>query len=482
MPLLEGVNVIGLTLAVMLPWIVGTAATQLLLRTAPMTLLLGYGYPIGQLLVMMLILVWDRIGLPLTWAGLVSALALIGAMAIGLIVWRRRHSSGTEPDHSSYAATGKRAWLNRGDLIWLLPLLTFCWLRGGVMAEELLLRPLYAWDAWMNWVPRSIVWFQHASLTPFATPDVWLNHSSDTELYTLGNRAASDYPPGIPLLLLWHMLGAGTADHTLLYIPWLLLPITAAMVLWGHLRTQGLGRLICAVAVYVLLSMPLPATHTVLPGYADLWLGIAFALGAMSLAHWQHSGESRYARLAIAMALLCALLKNPGLGLATLLLTGTLLMAWRPPLRWVAGLTVVGLAILFIGLLAGMNPAWVARFDALPAIPLPGALPELRLRLRPLLVHLGEAIYARPNWHLLGVLLPASLLAGLLLSGVRRMFDIALLLFVLAFSLLLFVFGFTQYAENLTQGVTFHRALLYLAPLAVFLAFAQLVPLLRRQA
>ncbi|MFN2328350.1 MAG: hypothetical protein ABR612_05495 [Chromatocurvus sp.] len=481
MPLLEGVNVIGLALAVLLPWLVGTAVTQLLLRTAPITLLLGYGYLIGQLLVMMLIIVLDRISLPLTWMGLVSALALIGAMATGVVIWRRMHWCPTAPDHSSHTAKKLESWLNWRDLIWLVPFLTFCWLRGSVVAEELSLRPLYAWDAWMNWVPRSVVWFEHGSLTPFAAPDVWLKHSPDTELYTLGNRAASNYPPGIPLLLLWHMLGAGTTDHTLLYIPWLLLPVAAALALWGHLRTQALGRLACAVAVYVLLSMPLPATHTALPGYADLWLGVTFAMGAMALAHWQQTGDSRYAALIAAMALLCALLKNPGLGLATLLLTGMLLVTWRPPVYWVAGLTMGWLVALVIGLVAGLDPAWVARFDALPTIQLPGALPELRLRFRPLLDHLAGAIYATPNWHLLGVLLPASLLAGVLLGGVQRMFDIALLLFVLAFSLLLFVFGFTQYAENLTQGVTFHRTLLYLAPLAVYLAFAQLAPLIQRQ-
>ncbi|MDX1269321.1 MAG: permease, partial [Oceanisphaera sp.] len=44
-----------------------------------------------------------------------------------------------------------------------------------------------------------------------------------------------------------------------------------------------------ALAVFALLSQPLANTHVALPGYADLWLGVAFALGAMALAEWHRS-------------------------------------------------------------------------------------------------------------------------------------------------------------------------------------------------
>ena len=44
----------------------------------------------------------------------------------------------------------------KGVMTMLLALLAWRYL---TIVQEMLLRPLYAWDAWMNWVPKAIVWF-----------------------------------------------------------------------------------------------------------------------------------------------------------------------------------------------------------------------------------------------------------------------------------------------------------------------------------
>ena len=476
MPLLEGLQLPGLVVATLLPWLAGVSVAHLLLRHAPWTLLLGHGYLLGQLLVIVLLLLWGQLGLTLAWWPLASLLGLVTAIAASWVWWRGQ--SQVAGNDSAPELPLPAPSLHWRDLLWLLPLLAFLWLRGSVVVEELALRPLFPWDAWMNWVPRAAVWFEHGNLTSFGSPQAWLQAAPGTEFYTLGNRPAGDYPPAIPLLLLWHMLGADTADHTLIYLPWLLLSAAAALALWGHLRACHLARAPAALAVYVLLSMPLPTTHVALAGYADLWLGVAFGLGAMALAQWQYSACPRYASLTLAMALFCALLKNPGLGFALLLAGGVVLMLWRPPLRWLVGLTLAGLALLLTGLLAGLHPDWVAQLDAWPALQLPAGLPELKLRLSPLLPYLGQTFYQYDNWHLLGILLPFALLASLLTGGPRSLCDIALLMLVAGFAVLVLVFGFTQYAVNVPRGITFHRAFLYVVPLAVFVAFARLAPLL----
>ena len=468
MPLLDGVSLSGLLLATLLPWLAGTALLRLLLPKSPWTLSLGHGYLLGQLLVVLLLLAWNRAGLDLAWWPLAGLLALLTLVLGAPSLWRA-------PARPRLPSLGWR------DALWLLPLLLFLGLRGSLMAEELALRPLFPWDAWMNWAPRAVVWFEHAQLTAFSSPEAWLQATPGEELYTLGNRPAGNYPPGIPLLLLWHMLGTGSADHTLVYLPWLLLGPATALALWGHLRAAGAGRVLAALAVYALLSMPLPASHMMLAGYADLWLGVAFTLGVLALAQLQASGRAGYALLAVAMALFCGLLKNPGLGFAALLLGGLVLVYWRPPLRWLLAPTLAGLALLLVGLLAGLNPDWVAAMDARPALDLPGNLPDLKLRLSPLLPYLGETFFVGANWHLLGVLVVAALGAGLLLPGRNSLCDIALFLLVAGTALLVFVFGFTQYAGNVSVGVTFHRAFLYVVPLAVYVAFARLAPLLRKQ-
>ncbi|MFU8765666.1 MAG: hypothetical protein ACNA7T_14135 [Haliea sp.] len=468
MVLLQGLQPAGLLVATLLPWIAGSAVLRCWLGPVPGTLLLGHGYLLGQLLVVLLLLAWDALGLQLAWWPLAATLALLSAALWGYS-WRRH------PGHWRPALA-----LAPADLLWLLPLAWFLWSRGSVLAEELALRPLFAWDAWMNWVPRAVVWFDHGRLTDFVLPPAWLAAAPGTEVYTLGNWRASDYPPGVPLLLLWQMLGAGTADHTLLFLPWLLLPAACALALWGHLRLHGLGRVPAALAVYLLLSMPLLTTHAVLPGYADLWLGACFMLGAMALAQWQCSGEWRYAGLTLALALFCTLLKTPGLGFALLLVLGVLLYRWHPPARWLRWGLLCGLLLLGAGLLAGLNPQLVAQLADRPALDLPGHLPGLQLQLSPLLPYLGQTFFVDDNWHLLGLLLVAALLARLLVCGVASLNSIALLLLTLGAVVLVLIFGFTQYGQSLEQGITFHRTFLYLTPLAVFVAFASLQPLLPR--
>lgn len=472
MPLLEGIHLPGLLLATLLPWCAGTVAARLIIGVAPLSLLLGHGYLLGQLLLVILLLGWDAAGLTLAFAPLAALLG--GATVLGSLPWLR----ALQRQRSSTIRLGPGAaripWRHT---LWVLPLLLFLAVRGGVLAQEMALRPLFAWDAWMNWVPRAVVWFQHGELTAFGNPDAWLAAPPGTELYTLGNWRAGDYPPAIPLLLLWQMLGANSSDHTLLYLPWLLLPGACALALWGHLRALALPHWTAALALYALLSQPLLATHSALAGYADLWLGAAFSLGAMALAHWQHTGAWRHGLLAITMALMCALLKTPGLGFAALLLGAAVLLLWRPPARWLLASAATLCTLLLLGLLLGLHPR-VAELDALLVLDLPWTLPTLTLAPRPLLPYLWQALFVQANWHLLWLLLPTCLLAGLAWRGLASLHSIALLLLVAGFGLLLFLFGFTHYFKEAANFVTLNRTLLYLVPLAVYVAFAQLAPLL----
>ena len=472
LPLFEGINLLGLALATLLPWYAGALGARILIGPAPLSLLLGHGYLLGQLLPVALLLGWDAAGYRLAFGPLAGLLGGVALLANLVLLSAARGRPGAAPGQAP-AATGPR-WQHA---LWLLPLLVFLAVRGGVLVQELALRPLFAWDAWMNWVPKAIVWFQHGELTPFASPDAWLAAPPGADIYTLGNWRASEYPPAVPLLLLWQMLGAGSHDHTLLYLPWLLLPGACALALWGHLRALDLPHWAVALALYALLSQPLLATHSALAGYADLWLAAAFGLGAMALAHWQHTGAWRYGLLAMLLALLCLLLKTPGLGFAALLVGAGVLLRWRPPPRpLLAAGAGVGV-LLLAGLLLGLHPA-AADLEPLLVLNLPWTLPTLTLAPRPLLPYLWEALLVQANWHLLWLLLPACLLTGLRERGLASLHSIALLLLAAGFGLLLFLFGFTHYFQEAANFVTLNRTLLYLAPLAVYVAFAQLAPLL----
>ena len=351
--------------------------------------------------------------------------------------------------------------------------------RGFTLTEELALRPLFAWDAWMNWVPRSVVWFHHQALTSFVLPEDWLASPPEAMTYTLGNPRANLYPPGVPLLLLWPMLAAGTHDHTLLYLPWLLLPVAGSAALWGHLRQQQLPAPICALAVFALVSQPLANTHAVLPGYADLWLAVAFGLGGMALAQWQISGNGRWGLLAAAMALCCALFKVPGFGFALLLVAAAGLLVWRPPARWLIYSGGVALALLTCGLLLGLHPDASQFATNHLVLDLPDPLPTLRLAPAPLLPLLWDSLFVFANWHLFWLLLFTCLAMSFLLRRGESLEDVALLVFTAGFCLLLAIFGLSHYFKQAANGVTLDRTLLYVVPLGVYVAFAQLALLWR---
>ena len=59
----------------------------------------------------------------------------------------------------------------------LLALLAWRYL---TILQELLLRPLYAWDAWMNWAPKAIVWFHLEHLIEFVNPEQWLSRALES--------------------------------------------------------------------------------------------------------------------------------------------------------------------------------------------------------------------------------------------------------------------------------------------------------------
>jgi hypothetical protein len=451
----------ALAIALLLPWLAGTVTVRRIVGPAPATLLLGHGFMLGQLLVILLALAWNRAGL--TFAFTPMAITLAGFSAIIALAQNWRDVS-----HRRGLVLGWR------DALWLVPLALFLAERGVALTQEILLRPLFAWDAWMNWVPRAVVWFHQGAMAPFVLPEAWLTASADTMPYTLGNPRANLYPPGIPLLVLWQMLAAGTHDSTLLYLPWLLLPAALALALWGHLRQHDVPRPFCALAVFALLSQPLANTHVALPGYADLWLGVAFALGAMALAEWHRSNHWRWGLLAATLALCCALFKVPGLGFAGLLVVGAGVLAWKPPERWITWAVVTALALLLIGLLVGLHPASAQFLADNLAIPLPEPLPTLRIAPAPLLPLLWDNMFLYGNWHLFWLLLAGSLAATIYTRHSDALRNIACLMFVGGLGLLLAVFGLTHYFNQVANGVTFDRSMLYVVPLGVYVAFALL--------
>jgi len=269
-------------------------------------------------------------------------------------------------------------------------------------------------------------------------------------------------------VMLWAMLGADTADHTLVFLPWLFAPAAFALVLWGQLRSFGLGPALAMIVVYASLSLPFLNIHTMLPGYADLWLALYFALGAMLAERWQRLGQPGDVVLALAMAAGCSLMKTPGIVFGGLIVLALILGRSGIPPRWLGRSVMVVAAGVIVMLLGGLTATHVSMGGAPWALPLPGFLPELRIQPEPLLPILFSSLFVASNWHLLGPVFLLTAAVALRVRGTVILESVGVLSLVVAAALLVFVFGYTQYFEEARNLVTLNRTLVYLVPLSVY--------------
>jgi hypothetical protein len=460
---METLSLSGLLTALILPWLCGGIWVGWLLRHAGRSnpyVVLGQGYFIGMLIVTLLLQLWDALGLAFHFWGI--ATVVLAVSAIGLALRR----AGRAPTMRHRAVEYIPPW-HLAVGVGLIALIAW---RHSTLFQELLLRPLFAWDAWMNWAPKAIVWFHHGELVDYVSPEQWLQGG---DAYTLGNRQAWPYPIALPLIQLWTMLGAGTADHSALYLPWMLAPIALGLGVFGHLRLAGVPFLFAVIACYCLLSLPFLNVHTVLAGYADIWLAASFSLAVCALFEWRQYRHWAYAVLWLLLALLCQQLKQPGLVLA-LIVVGFGIRAWlNLPSRLELTLWALAGLLALLALVFGFSVElpYLGRM-ALDAGTLEaGRFGVFELAYHPVEDAFVEALFVMINWHLLWfLLLPygsysvyRAVVAG---QGIPEFLPV---LAALAFLVLLF--AFTNQYTGAVSFLTLNRALLYPVPALIFCLF-----------
>lgn len=453
----------GLLVALVLPWLCGGIWTSWLLhRTGRCNLpiVLGLGYFLGMLLVTLFIRLWDALGIPFHFWGLVAVVLVFSAVGAFM------RASGTAPPLRSHAMEHVPPW-HLGVGLALVALIAW---RHVTLAQELLLRPLFAWDAWMNWAPKAIVWFHHGSLVDFVGAEQWLLGG---DAYTLGNRQATPYPLALPLIQLWTMLGAGTWDHSALYLPWIFAPLALGLALFGHLRLAGVPFLLAVIAGYFLLSLPYLNVHSVLAGYADLWLAAAFSLAVCALYEWQNSRHWAHAIQWLLLALLCIQLKVPGIALALIVLAFGIRTWIDLPVKlelvlWgVLGLLAV--LVLVLGFSLDVPGFGRVGFDAgtLEA----GRLGQYELEYHPVWDAFMETLFVMINWNLLWFLLVPYVIYIVYRSVVAGQGANEFLPVLAALGFLILVFAFTSQYIAAVNFVTLNRALMYPVPALIFCIF-----------
>ena len=452
----------GIVTSLLLPWVCGMVWVHWLLRSSGRCngfLVAGHGYLLGVFLATLLIRVWSATGLPLHYwslAATIVVLTLTGLAAIRAQVVPTRHA------RVPYRPT---AWELAVTALFLALILY----RYATILQELLLRPLFAWDVWMNWAPKAIVWYHYNELLPWVSIPDWLSAPGEALAYTAGASDAWKYPETIPLIQLWGMIAMGTSDHTLIYLPWFLVALALGLALYGHLRLSGSSVVTSTLACYLLMNLPFINVHAALAGYADIWVTAAFGCAVFALHEWGDSRRWQYAVLALLLAAMCTQLKIPGIILGGIVCT-VLLISLRPLNRrvWLVLAAAFSACLLYVACF-GLDldiPGTGRLVISGEGIMLP-YIGYYEFAYHPVSRAMINTTLVMTNWHLLWYVFILLGVATIIKGKAIKAPSLLSGSLLLALLFILFVYYFTNrylFALDYTQV---NRALIYTTPLLV---------------
>ena len=319
---------LGLVLALSLSLAAGVATLLPLLGRgrAPWQTLVGYGFVWGLVATTLVMRATfaAKLGLSFPVIGAVLAAIATAGVAVWLFGHRTKPFAVAEPAQPNEPEHGWRrvAWI---------ALIALMLVRIVGVALEAWWRPLFPWDAWDIWAPKTKIWFE------------------TRDLYNLYGHFENGYPPAINLIQVWANLGLGSWDDAKMNMAWPLLLAALVLGAYGQARKVGASPMAAALVAYLLASVPMLDTHAALAGYADLPLAVTFGLAAIAFFVWVITRDARQLILAVAFAAMAPLFKIPGI-IWSLTLVPAILVAFLPrasgwkATRWVAGAIVIAAA------------------------------------------------------------------------------------------------------------------------------------------
>ena len=443
---------LSLALGVALPWLLGFSALAALgwprddARGNSLPLRIGFGYMLGALVLTLWMRALSALGIAFGWGSIGFPLA---ATAAGLLfhATRSRHFSPIDSKRVLKALLSPS--LPPAQRMLWIALIAWLALRFGLLAAEVAWRPLYPWDAWVQWATKARVWYELGRIVPFVQADAWLAGAAGAYF-----DASPNYPATVPLLQVWTCIALGRWDDSAMNWPWLAMLISLAAAIYGALRDEGVAALIALLGAYFVASLPLIDVHVALAGYADLPMAVVYTLAALATYRWCLQRDRLDGIVALFLAASCPLIKNPGWIWALTLIPGVVIALM--PRR---GVRVVAIAFAVIALVA----LALARTEPV----LLGY--RLHLDFASGWAQLVKAYFLMGNWNLLfyGAIAIQAI-------GGRRLIEIPLAplagITAAGLAFLLFVFAFTQASLWLADLTTANRATLHIAPLLVVLS------------
>ena len=446
----------GLFIATILPFVLGYAWLNRWWRDAHPAARIGYGYLLGVLFVVALLWMTDWLTGSL-WKFEYLVILLMAFTALAYFIPPPSFPiSSPAREMREYSGWQKWVWWFFGVILVV---------RYGGLVLEVLLRPLFPWDAWMNWAPKAKTWFHLNELVPFVSNDQWESKSITEDARALGNPDAASYPSLVPLIQTWSALGLGTWRDNWINVPWVMCALAFFLAFYGQLRTLGFSPVAAMIPSYLLFSTPYLNTHVALAGYADLWMAAYYTSAVLAFASWSITGSRMQLALLLLMGIACVMTKRPGLVWALTLAPGMFLVLLPAKVRY---LILGGVAVLALGvwLNGGLVIPWngesllVLNKERLSIL----SILDYDLRYHPVGEYFLKNLLYRDNWHLLGwamlVLLPVAFVRAL--SSSRLLPFSVVVLIGLAF--IFFVFFFTHYYRAAIDSTTINRAIFHIMP------------------
>lgn len=451
-------NYSSLALALFLPWLVAWLTLTLLSQRSAahnqVASNLGFALPVGTALLYLLLRLQHLVRGEIQLTASLLALACLALALATAAVTRHRGLPELRP---VAVTTAPR------QTLWLALILLLLIGHLTLVTVEILYRPVYPWDAWLNWMYRAKAWFYTAAFLPMDSPLDWKAGNSSA----LYNVAGSHYPEFVPGLALWTALALGQWSDTLVNLPTLVCGVALALALYGECRRAGTSAVLALLAATSLISLPLLGSHLALAGQADIWMAAFTGLGFIKLIAGLRAGHTGPIAMGLLLILFSALVKLEGLAWFCVALL-TLALARYPRLA--------SAALLLAAIVASIAVAAGGLYTELPVlggiglkddrvfVPLLG---DFAVQGGYLLDDYWSNFVAGSSWHLLWPLLLLSGLGAIRLRGspLRRVVPTFLAAFTLAQVL---IFGFTEQGQWAEHWTAINRLPLHFAPALVF--------------
>jgi hypothetical protein len=392
--------------------------------------------------------VWMR---ALSALGIAFGVASIGlplvasATTAGAIAYRRGMLSAATIKAALAEAVGLRM-LDGWRRIAFAALVAWLVLRFALLFADVVLQPLYPWDAWIQWATKARVWFELHRIVPFVDTARWL--AGNGAFYT---DASPNYPATVPLWQVLSSVALGRFDDALMNVPWWMLAVAFTIAIYGALRRFDFGPLAALAGAAVVATLPILDMHVALAGYADLPMAAYFTLAALALLFALEQRNRGDALVAILFAVACPTIKQPGIvWLATLAV----------PLC-VALLPRIGVKLVLAGFAAAVAVLLVLAQTSATVLGY-----RLHLDFAPPWAGLLDSLFLLGTWNILWYGVVAAAAIGARDWTAPRIAPLTLLV-AAGVLFLFFVFAFTNAREWVDTQTTVNRAILHLAPLIV---------------